>query len=106
MRLPKSLIRVGDATRAGIGITHARAISRERFPGVLPGKGVAMDFNEYYAEYLVKGHLADLYAEAQRDRLARLGRPAPRPLQVTVGTALIKVGAWLLRHEHVSASTP
>ncbi|HEV8640513.1 MAG TPA: hypothetical protein VGV13_05385 [Methylomirabilota bacterium] len=89
---------------AGVAITHTRDLSRERLRGVSPGRGVAMDLNEYYAEHLIKDRLADLYAEAHRDRLRRLARPPHRPLRVALGTALIKVGAWLLRDQYVSPS--
>lgn len=62
-----------------------------------------MDFNEYYIECIVKRHLADLRAEAQRDRLRRLAF-RPRPLRTTLGAAFIRLGAWLLREEYVSRS--
>lgn len=59
-----------------------------------------MEYNDYFVEWLVKQRLTEARALATRAHLlaeARLRRPA---LRVTVGTALIHVGAWLLRERY------
>lgn len=57
-----------------------------------------MDLNEYASETLVRERSRELMAEARR--LHAAGAAAPRRrLRVTLGTALIRAGAWLLREE-------
>ena len=53
-----------------------------------------MDFDEYFAERLIKERLAE--AEAAAARSARLGSLPPRqPARVALGCALIRLGHWL-----------
>lgn len=57
-----------------------------------------MDFSEYLAMRLVKDRLREMQVAAERERLAHQARPR-RGLRVSVGTVLIRLGAWLLRQE-------
>jgi hypothetical protein len=60
-----------------------------------------MDFNEFTVHWLIKQRHAELIAEARHRSLAPSRRA--RPLRATVGTALIRAGAWLLREPEVAA---
>lgn len=63
-----------------------------------------MDYNEYYIAWLIKQRVSELQAAARRAALLR-DVPLPRhPLRVALGTALIRLGAWLLREEYASPS--
>ncbi len=55
-----------------------------------------MEFNDYFVERLVKERLAETRAAAARAHLLDRSRRPRRPLRVTVGTALVRAGAWLL----------
>jgi hypothetical protein len=93
------VLRAWEATR-GVALPHARGISRERLAGVIRGKGVAMDLNEYTMSALIKQRHAELVADARRQALLRHRATARRPLRVRLGTALIRIGAWLLREDY------
>ena len=54
-----------------------------------------MDMNEYALEVLARDRLAELRANRERVSGARLGRPAPGPLRVALGHALIRMGRRL-----------
>lgn len=56
-----------------------------------------MDFDEYFAEWLVRERLAEARQLAARQALIDSASPASRPVRVAVGVALIRVGRWLLR---------
>jgi hypothetical protein len=64
-----------------------------------------MDLNEYTTSVLIKQRHAELMAEARRQALLRRRDTPRRPLRVRLGTALIRIGAWLLREEY-GASRP
>ena len=59
-----------------------------------------MDFNEYTMSVLIKQRHADLIAAARRDALRHSRDTLRRPLRVTLGTTLIRLGAWLLRGQY------
>jgi hypothetical protein len=59
-----------------------------------------MDFNEYTMSVLIKQRHADLLAAARREALLRSLSPPRRPLRAALGTALIRLGAWLLREQY------
>jgi hypothetical protein len=59
-----------------------------------------MDLNEYTMGILIKQRHADLMAEARRHALLRRSGAARRPLRTMLGTALIRLGAWLLREQY------
>jgi hypothetical protein len=56
-----------------------------------------MDLNDYTMSFLIKQRHADLLAAARREALLRPRDTVRRPLRVTLGTTLIRLGAWLLR---------
>ena len=59
-----------------------------------------MDFNEYTTVALVRERHAEMLEAARRESLLR-GAPRPRrPLRAALGTALIRLGAWLLREQY------
>jgi len=60
-----------------------------------------MDLNEYAAVEMVRDRHAELLRMAQREHLARRSA-ARRRWRMTVGTTLIRVGAWLLRDEYAA----
>lgn len=51
--------------------------------------------NEYFAAWIVKERLHEMQAAARRDALLRTVPSRHRRLRVTLGTLLIRVGAWL-----------
>ncbi len=53
--------------------------------------------DEYLIEALAKDRLEQMRAWAARHALLRSLRPAPRPLRIAVGMALIRAGRWVLR---------
>lgn len=59
-----------------------------------------MDFNEYAVVSMIKQRHAEMVAEARRDAIIREHTAGRRVLRVTLGTALIRAGAWLLREEY------
>jgi hypothetical protein len=60
-----------------------------------------MDFNEYTTMWLIKQRHADLLDAARRQAIAERVRPRHHGrVRLVVGTALIRVGAWLLRREY------
>jgi hypothetical protein len=61
-----------------------------------------MDLNEYATAALIRQRHAEMVAVAHSEALAREARAARRPLRVTVGTTLIRAGAWLLRREYAA----
>ncbi len=70
-----------------------------------------MDWSEYVTEWLVRESLAERRALAAKDALIRAARPPRRPIRLALGSALIKLGHWLLGAEagvavppHVDAS--
>jgi hypothetical protein len=63
--------------------------------------------NEYATQVLIKQRHAELLEEAHREALLRLvkaSKPPRRSLRVTIGTGLIRWGAWLLRERYPSVS--
>jgi hypothetical protein len=102
--LPFAPLPLGTRARP-LALARAGAVSRGRHFGVIRGEGVAMDLNEYTTGVLIKQRHAELMAEARRQALLRRGGQPRRPLRVTLGTALIRLGAWLLR-EHYSSPKP
>jgi hypothetical protein len=62
-----------------------------------------MDYNEYATIMLVRERHAELVAAARRDALARGPSGPRRTFRATLGTVLIRLGAWLLR-EHYPAT--
>jgi hypothetical protein len=61
-----------------------------------------MEFNEYTASWMLRERHAELMAAARRQALVSQARGPRRPLRVSLGTALIRTGAWLLR-DHYAA---
>ncbi len=59
--------------------------------------------SEYAAMALVKERHRQLIAEARGDAILRARPPRGRRVRVSLGTALIRVGAWLLREEYARA---
>jgi hypothetical protein len=59
-----------------------------------------MDYNEYATIFLVRERHAELVAAARRESLIR-GLSGPRrTVRATLGTVLIRLGAWLLREAY------
>jgi hypothetical protein len=59
-----------------------------------------MDFNEYTAMWLIKQRHAEMIESARRQALANRARPRDSRVRLALGTALIRIGAWLLRREY------
>lgn len=59
-----------------------------------------MDFNQYTASWMVRERHAELMAAARRQALIYEARRSRRSLRATLGTALIRAGAWLLRDHY------
>ena len=55
-----------------------------------------MDVHEYYVEVLIKERLEEARAAAKRASLLRALRPPRQPWRITLGLALIRLGARLL----------
>ena len=51
-----------------------------------------MDMNEYTIGHMVRARLDDLRAQAASFQAAAAARPAARPLRVTLGLELIRLG--------------
>ena len=51
-----------------------------------------MDLNMYLAEYWLKERMGEVRAAAMRDQLVQSLRTRRRPLRVTVGQALVRLG--------------
>jgi hypothetical protein len=81
--------RAGAAARAGPRLTAFHGWAAVVFDG-------AMDYDEYAATLLVKQRHAELMAEVRRRSLLQ-HRRRPQSLRVTLGAALIRAGAWLMR---------
>lgn len=62
-----------------------------------------MDFNEYAMLMMVRERHADMVAAARRDALVKGATRPRRTFRATLGTVLIRLGAWLLR-EHYPAT--
>jgi hypothetical protein len=63
-----------------------------------------MDFNEYTTMWLIKQRHADLLDAARRQAIAERVRPRHNArLRRALGTALIRIGAWLLRREYAAS---
>jgi hypothetical protein len=62
-----------------------------------------MDFNEYTAMLLIKQRHAEMIESARRQALANRARRQDSRLRLAVGTALIRVGAWLLRRQYAAS---
>ena len=58
-----------------------------------------MDFNEYTTAALVRERHAEMIEAARREALRQTVTGPRRPLRTTLGTALIRLGAWLLREQ-------
>lgn len=54
-----------------------------------------MDWNEHWLEWLARERVAEARAAAARWALLRSLPPAPSPLRVALGRALIRLGQWL-----------
>lgn len=63
-----------------------------------------MDYNDYFVEWLVKQRLSEARAQAARASLLVEAHLRRATLRATVGTALIHVGAWLLRERYTVRS--
>jgi hypothetical protein len=59
-----------------------------------------MDMNSYAIEALARTHLAELRAAAEHHDLARAATGPGRPLRVTLGLMLIRIGTWALGSAH------
>ena len=59
-----------------------------------------MDMNGYALEALVRVHLAELRAAAEDHDRARAAAGPGRPLRVTLGLMLIRLGTWALGSAH------
>jgi hypothetical protein len=55
-----------------------------------------MDMNAYVIETLSRYQLAERHAAAEVMSQVRAAAPPRRPLRVTLGLALIRVGTWAL----------
>lgn len=65
-----------------------------------------MDFNEYFAECLLKERLAEARELAARNALIDSLRLPRRPMRVALGLALIRVGQWILGRVPEYATEP
>jgi hypothetical protein len=54
-----------------------------------------MDWHDYITGELVEARLAERRAEAARERIL-LAQQERQPLRVTVGSALIRLGGWIV----------
>jgi len=63
-----------------------------------------MEFNEYATQALIKQRHDEMIAAARSEAVVRAMKPRRRPVRVAVGTALIRLGAWLLRASYEGAS--
>ena len=63
-----------------------------------------MDFNEYVALMMVRERHAEMIAAARRDAVLKSVARPRGPIRVAVGTALIRLGAWLLREQYPAAA--
>jgi hypothetical protein len=61
-----------------------------------------MDFNEYTLMLLLQDRQTEMVAAARRDALLREATRPRHPLRAALGTALIRLGAWLLRRNHAA----
>lgn len=61
-----------------------------------------MDVNLYVLETLARDRLAELRAGAEIHGWARGAAPARRPVRVSVGLALIRLGTWAAGPGHRS----
>jgi hypothetical protein len=59
-----------------------------------------MHFHEYTMEYLVRQRHAELIEAARRHDLLKQARSGSGGLRLALGTALIRIGAWLLRRSY------
>jgi hypothetical protein len=55
-----------------------------------------VDLNPYVMETLTRYRLEELRAGAELRGRLRAGAAAPRPLRVSLGLALIRVGTWVV----------
>jgi hypothetical protein len=55
-----------------------------------------MDIDRYTLEFIVRGRLAELHADADRRNRFEAGGAAPRRLRDTLGCAFIRLGTRLL----------
>ena len=63
-----------------------------------------MEFNEYATRVLIKQRHDEMVAAAHSEAILRAIRPRRRPVRAALGTALIRLGAWLLRASYEGAS--
>ncbi len=59
-----------------------------------------MDLNEYTLMLLLQDRHTEMVATTRRDALLREATRPRRPFRAALGTALIRLGAWLLRQNH------
>jgi hypothetical protein len=59
-----------------------------------------MDLNEYTTTALLRERHAEMVEAARRAALLRGVETGPHPLRTALGTALIRLGAWLLREQY------
>ena len=64
-----------------------------------------MDVNLYVLERLARDRLAELRAGAVAHGWARAAVRARRPIRVSVGLALIRVGTWAVGPRHRSLAS-
>jgi len=62
-----------------------------------------MDFNEYTVMWLIKQRHAEMIESAKRQALADRARHRENRLRLALGTALIRIGAWLLRRQYAAS---
>jgi len=62
--------------------------------------------NPQLVEQVARQRLEEARAEAARWALLRQLRPAPRPVRVAVGLALIKLGHWVVGRPSIRAWPP
>ena len=65
-----------------------------------------MDLNEYTLMLLLQDRHTDMVAAAQRDALLRGATRPRRPFRAALGTALMRLGAWLLREGYSAPAAP
>jgi hypothetical protein len=64
-----------------------------------------MDMNDYALELMARQQIAERHAGAARREMARPAAPARRPLRITIGLALIRLGTRALGPAHRGLAT-
>lgn len=55
---------------------------------------------EYFTDVMARDRLAELRALAARQSLLREARAGRPPMRVALGTALVRLGRWLMEEPH------